>query len=228
MKNAIPILVIVTAGFAATVLAASTVCRSTVPADPPVAYYQFGDAPEFPTALDSSTNADDGVYEETSTLRVPKLNAPFTMGAWLQSIDDNDDLSGARDVLGEAAIDNYAPRTAQIGSRYQVETAFETGTLISLGLVLILFESIGRWGRSPLEFRGSDATLSRARIFQLGGANLRRRSEAELNSFSACYATARVQEEASLAGGGVSVAFRRPRTASAHGASRREQNARYV
>ncbi|MGA2772137.1 MAG: hypothetical protein ABSG26_15085 [Bryobacteraceae bacterium] len=206
MKNSIPVLFTVTAGFAVAELSAGTVYRSTVLADPPMAYYLLGEAPDSPMAIDSSTNARDPVYEEISTLRVPKLNAPFTIEAWLQLTDDYDDSSEARGVLGGGAIQNYWPRPAQIGSPYQVETRLETLTL--LGLALILFGLIPRGWRDSLKFRGGDAGLSHARIFQVGGVKLRRRSEAELNSFSACYATIAVQETPP-AGCGVRVAFRR-------------------
>lgn len=198
MKNAIPLLFAVTAGFATAELAASTLYQSTV------------------LAVDSPTNAHDEAYEGTSTLSVPELNTPFTIEAWLQPIDDYD-ASGARGVLGQAAIHDYALRPAQVASQHQADRASETNRFILLGLVLIMFGLLPREWRSPLKFRGGNAGLSRARIFQVGGVKLRRRSETELNSFSACYATTRVQAEAPLAGRGVTVAFQRSRTAAGAG-----------
>jgi hypothetical protein len=207
MRNAIRILFTATAGFAVTELAASTVYRSTALNDPPLAYYLLGEAPGSPLAIDSSASAPDEVDEETSTLGVAEWNAPFTIEAWVQPLDDYAGLSGARGVLGDAADYNSVLRPAQIGSRYQVEAPFETLTL--LGLALILFGSIPRRRRKLLKFRGSDAWLSRARIFRVGGVRLRRRSEPELNSFSACYATTSAPEQAPLAGRRFSAVFRR-------------------
>ncbi|MGA2721242.1 MAG: hypothetical protein ABSG79_02410 [Bryobacteraceae bacterium] len=207
MRNAIPILFTVTAGFAVTELAASTVYRSTALNDPPLAYYLLGEATGSPLAIDSSANAPDEVDEETSTLGVAEWNAPFTIEAWVQPLDDYAGLPMAPGVLGGVADYNSVLRPAQIGSPYQVEAPFETLTL--LGLALILFGLIPRQWRKPLKFRGSEAWLSRARIFRVGGVRLRRRSEPELNSFSACYATTSAQEPAPLAGRRFSAAFRR-------------------
>jgi hypothetical protein len=116
----------------------------------------------------------------------------------------NDGLSAARGVLGGATIYNYplTPRLAQ--SRHEVETVFRTSMLTTLlGLALILFGLVPAGFRRPLKFHGSDAALSRAGIFQVGVVNLRRRSESELNSFSARYATVEVRAGAPLAGCGV-------------------------
>lgn len=108
----------------------------------------------------------------------------------------NDDFSEARGALGEAIIPNYAVAPARVEGPYAVESVFETSALTSLlGLVLILF---GLGWRGPLKFRGSAAGLSHGRIFQGTGLKLRQRSESELNSFSARYATIEVQGVASL------------------------------
>jgi hypothetical protein len=132
----------------------------------------------------------------------------------------HDDFSEARDVLGKVAIPNYELAPARVETPYEVETMFETSALTSLlGLALIMFGMGRRGWRSPLKFRGSDAGLSRARIFQVGGVKLRKRSENELNSFSARYATVAVQAEGPLADCGVAVAFRRPRSASGSGSN---------
>ena len=111
----------------------------------------------------------------------------------------NEDSSEARGVLGEVVIPNYALAPARVEAPHAVETVFETSALTSLlGLALILFGLGPRGWRAPLKFRGSDAGLSRARIFRGAGRNLRKRSESELNSFSARYATIAVQAVASL------------------------------
>jgi len=203
MRNAIPILFTVAAGFAVAELAASTVYRSTPLNDPPMAYYLLGEAPWSPIAIPSAAN--------------PELNAPFMIEAWVQPIDDYNGSSAASGVLGRVAAYNYPLRSARVASPYRAETAFEAGTLTLLGLVLIIFGLIPPGWRPPLKFRGSDAGLSRARMFQVGGVSLRRRSEPELNSFSACYATTRANQEAALPGCRVPVAFRRPRTPSRAG-----------
>jgi len=242
MKNSIPMLFTVTAGFAVAELSASIVHQSPVLADPPVAYYRFGDAPGSTIAVDSSSNAHDGVYRGSSKWRVLKWNAPFTIEAWVQLIGDyqvdskifgkaetgtgngygldisrsearlsgsanfsaltplNEDLFEARGVLGEVAIHNFALAPAPGESWYQVETVVRTGVLTSLGLALILLGLVPRERRSRLKFRGRDAELSRGRILQVGIVKLRKRSEAELNSFSARYATIEVRAEAPLTG----------------------------
>jgi hypothetical protein len=234
------ILFTATAGFAVTVR------QSLVLADPPVAYYRLGEAPGSTSAVDSSANAHDGIYRGTSTWRVLKWNAPFTIEAWVQVIDDyqvnsrilgeaetgtgsgygldvslseaslsgstnasvltpsNDSLAEARGVLDEVATHNYAPTPARVEAQYEVETVFETSAATSLlGLTLILFGLGSRGWRRPLKFRGNRRGLSRARIFQAGAMQLRERSETELNSFSACYATIEVRAKAPLAGGGL-------------------------
>lgn len=111
----------------------------------------------------------------------------------------NEDSSEARSVLGEVVIPNYAPAPARVEAPYATEAVFETSAFTSLlGLALILFGLGPRGWRGPLKFRGSDAGLSHARIFQGAGLKLRRRSESELNSFSASYATIEVQGVGSL------------------------------
>jgi hypothetical protein len=109
----------------------------------------------------------------------------------------NEDSFEARGVLGEGVIPNYTLAPARVEAPYAIEAVFETSALTSLlGLVLILF---GLGWRGPLKFRGRDAVLSHARIFPGAGLKLRKRSESELNSFSARYATIEVQAVASLA-----------------------------
>jgi hypothetical protein len=116
----------------------------------------------------------------------------------------NDGLFVARGVLRGATIYNYPLTPRLVESRHQVETEFRTGMLTTLlGLALILFGLVPVVFRRALKFRGSDAGLSRAGIFQVGVVNLRRRSESELNSFSARYATVEVRAGAPLAGCGV-------------------------
>jgi hypothetical protein len=114
-------------------------------------------------------------------------------------------------VLREMAIHHYGRTPAHAESYYRVETPFEILTL--LGLALILFGLIPRGCRTRLNFCGVDAALSRAGIFRVGGVKLRKRSEAELNSFSACYATMAVHKKAPRAECAVPVAFRRPGSA---------------
>jgi hypothetical protein len=116
----------------------------------------------------------------------------------------NDGLSVARGVLGGATIYNYPLTPRLVQSRHEVETVFRTSMLTTLlGVALILFGLVPAGFRRPLKFHGSDAALSRAGIFQVGVVNLRRRSESELNSFSARYATVEVRAGAPLAGCGV-------------------------
>jgi len=237
MTNLILILFTVTESFAVTIR------QSPVLADPPVAYYRLGEAPESTIAVDSSANAHSGVYKGTSIWRVLKWNAPFTIEAWVQLIDDykidsrifgqaatvtgdsygldsslweasltsstdlfvltpfNDDLSEASGSLGKVIVQNYTLAPAPVESPYKVETVFGTSAVTSLlGLALVLFGLAPRGWRSPLKFRGTDRGLSRAGIFQVGVVKLRKRSEAELNSFSARYATIAVPAQAPLAG----------------------------
>jgi hypothetical protein len=162
-------------------------------------------------------------------------NAPFTIEAWVQLIDDyqinskilgeaktdtgagygldfalpeadptNDGSFVARVVLGGATIYNYPLTPRLVQSRHRVETAFGTSVLTTLlGLALVLFGLVPVGFRRPLKFRGSDAGLSHARIFQVGMVNLRKRSETELNSFSARYATIEMRAGAPAAGCGV-------------------------
>lgn len=131
----------------------------------------------------------------------------------------NDDLPEARGVLDEVAH-KYALAPAGVEAQREVETAFETCAATSLlGLILILFGLASGGWRGRLKFRGYGVGLSRARILQVGVMKLRQRSETELNSFSACYATIEVRPKAPLAGGGVPVAFRRPVPASGSGAN---------
>jgi hypothetical protein len=230
MARSIPILFIVTAGFAVTELSACRLRQSPVLADRPVAYYRLGEAPGYIIAVDSAANAPAGVPEGTSRLRVLTWDVPFTIEAWVQLINDyqveagtgsgdrldippwegwlsgstilavstplNEDFSEARGAPGEAIIPNYALAPAGVEGPYAVEAVVETSALTSLlGLVLILF---GLGWRGPLKFRGSNAGLSHARVFQGAGLKLRKRSESELNSFSARYATIEVQAVASL------------------------------
>ena len=229
MAHAVPILFTVTAGFAV------TVPQSPVLADAPVAYYRLGETPGSTIAVDSLEGAPNRAYKGTSVWRVMDWNAPFTIEAWVQLIDDyqinskilgeaksdtgagygldfalseadptNDGLFVARGVLRGATIYNYPLTPRLVESRHQVETAFRTGMLTTfLGLALILFGLVPVVFRRALKFRGSDAGLSRAGIFQVGVVNLRRRSESELNSFSARYATVEVRAGAPLAGCGV-------------------------
>ena len=127
----------------------------------------------------------------------------------------NDGLIEAPGVLGEVAIPDYSLAPAPVESPHPVGTLFETSALTSvLGLALILFGLVPEGWRTPLRFRGAAAGLSRASIFEVGAVSLRRRSESELNSFSARYATIEAQPEAPLAGCGVPVAFPRPPSAS--------------
>jgi hypothetical protein len=110
----------------------------------------------------------------------------------------------ARGMLGQVARYDYALAPAPVESRYQGEILFETSAFTSLlGLALIAFGLVPRERRGPLEFRGSDAGLSHAGIFPVGAGRLRRRSETELNSFSARYATVVVPVAAPLAGYGL-------------------------
>jgi hypothetical protein len=252
MAHSIPILFTVTAGFAVTGLSSSGVPQSPVLADPPVAYFRLGEEPGCIIAVDLSEIARDEVSERTSGWKVLKWDAPFSIEAWSQLIDDyhaskifdkvkpgtgsgyrvgsspptaglsdatgfavltpfRDYLSQARGVLGKVSIPNFAPGPAREKAGYSVATVYETGALTSLiGLVLILFGSISGGWRGPLNFRGSDAGLSRPGILQVGVVKLRKRSEPELNSFSARYATIEVRGEAPLAACGVPVVLLRP------------------
>ncbi len=101
-----------------------------------------------------------------------------------------------RGMLREMANHRYARMPVHAESHYGAETPFEILTLLGLGL--ILFGLIPRGCGTPLKFRGSDAGLSHARISRVGGVKLRKRSEPELNSFSACYATIAVQKKPPL------------------------------
>jgi hypothetical protein len=222
-----------TAGFAATVR------QSLVMAGPPVAYYQLGEAPGCTIAVDLSANAHDGVFKGTSTWRVLEWNAPFTIEAWVQVMDDyqvnskipggaetgagsayvldepsseaslsgsTNDLAEAWGVLDRVATHNHALTLtlAPVEAEYGVETVFETSAwTLLLGLTLILFGLRARGWRGPLKFRGCGSGLSRAGIFEVGAIKHRQRSETELNSFSACYATIQVRAKAPLAGGGL-------------------------
>jgi hypothetical protein len=221
-------------------------------ADPPVAYYRLGEASGYIIAVDLSAITCDEVSERTSGWKALKWDAPFTIEAWLQLIDDyhvgrifdkvepgagyayevgsslstarpsgstgfavltplSDDFSQARGVLGKVAVPNFAPRSPRKRARYRDGTVFETGALTSfIGLVLILFGGVSRGWRGPLSFRGSNAGLSRTSILQVGVVKLRKRSEAELNSFSARYATIEVRAEPAIAGYVVPVVFLRP------------------
>ena len=115
----------------------------------------------------------------------------------------------SRGMLREMAIHRYARMPAHAKSHYLAETPFEILTFLGLGLILCGF--IPRWfGKAP-KFCGFEAGLSRARIFRAGGVKLRKRSETELNSFSACYATIAVQKKPPLSQYAAPVAFRRPR-----------------
>ena len=105
-----------------------------------------------------------------------------------------DNLSEARGVLGYAVIPYFAPRSARKKSKYRDPTVFETSAMTScIGLVLILFAIVSRRWRGPLNFRGGGAGLSRPSVLKVGVLNFRKRSEPELNSFSACYATIEVR-----------------------------------
>ena len=271
MNYSIPIVFTVTAGFAVAELSAGIVHQLPVLADPPVAYYRLGEAPECAIAVDSSINAYDGVYRGTSKWTVKKLNIPLTIEAWIQLIDDfqvnvkildkvepgaagsyglgilvsqaklsdsnyfvgtsdglgdgfphidevletsgayassssyvraahtgaaNKDPFETRGMLRDMALHHYARMPAHAESHDGAETPFVMLTLLGLGL--ILFGLIPRGCRTPLKFHGGDAGLSRARIFRVAGVKLRKRSEAELNSFSACYATIAAHKEAPL------------------------------
>ena len=220
MASSIPLLFTVTAGFAVTELSASGVRQWPVLANRPVAYFRLGEGPGYIVAVDLSANAHDGVPEGTSRLKVLEWEVPFTIEAWVQLIDDyhvetgadnsdglgiltlwNDDLSEARDVPGDAAIPTHELSPARAEASDEVEKVFETSALTSaLGLALIVIGLGPRAWRGPLEFRGGDAGLSRGTIFQVGRGKLRKRSEAELNSFSARYATIAVPVVASLSG----------------------------
>ena len=215
MKNSIPILFTVTAGFAVTELSASIVHQSPVLADPPVAYYRLGEAPGSTSAVDSSANIDDYQVDsrifgkaETGTGNGYGLDITLSEARLSGSTDFsaltplNDDLFEARGVLGEVAIHNFALAPVPVESRYQVETVFKTSVLTSLGLVLILFGLVPRGGPRHLESRVRDAELSHGRILQVGMVKLRRRSETELNSFSARYATIEVRAAAPFTGCG--------------------------
>jgi len=93
-------------------------------------------------------------------------------------------LFEARGGLGEVDIHNYRLAPGPIESLDQVNTVFERSALtVLLGLALILAGLVPREWRSPLEFRGGDAVLSRARTVQVGEVKLRKRSEGEANSF---------------------------------------------
>jgi hypothetical protein len=114
----------------------------------------------------------------------------------------NYDLPEARGVLDEVAH-KYALAPAGVEAQCEVETAFETSVATSLlGLTLIMLGLTSRGWRGRLKFRGYGVGLSRARILQVGVMKLRQRSETELNSFSACYATIEVRAEAPLTGCG--------------------------
>jgi hypothetical protein len=101
-----------------------------------------------------------------------------------------------RGVLRDMAIHHYARMPAHAESHYGAEAPFVVLTLLGLGLILCGL--IPRRCGSSVKFCGIDAVLSRARIFRAVGVKLRKRSEAELNSFSACYATIAVQEKPPL------------------------------
>ena len=190
-------------------------------------------------AVDSPTKPHDRVLEGTSALRSPETNALFTFKAWVVLLDDfqadpcnacyipgmsgevpeapglydsslSGDFSEARRVLGKVAIYRYAGTPAQVAGRPQAGTGFETSTLTLLGLVLMVVGLLPRSWHVPPKFRACDAVLSRARIFRLAAVKLRKRSEAELNSFSARYATIEVQEEDPLAGRQAPAAFPHP------------------
>jgi len=103
----------------------------------------------------------------------------------------------SRGMLREMAIHRYARMPAHAKSHYLAETPFEILTFLGLGLILCGF--IPRWFGNAPKFCGFDAGLSHARIFRAGGVKLRKRSETELNSFSACYATIAVQKKPPLA-----------------------------
>jgi hypothetical protein len=119
----------------------------------------------------------------------------------------NDDLFPTQGRVAVVVMRDYAP--APVESRYRVEAVFETSALTSLvGLALILFGLVPRAWRSPVKFRGGNAGLSRASTFPAGAMTLRRRSERELNSFSARYATIEVRAVVPLPRSGVPVAFR--------------------
>jgi hypothetical protein len=99
-------------------------------------------------------------------------------------------------MLRDMALHHYARMPAHAESHYGAKTPFVMLTLLGLGL--ILFGLIPRGCGNVLKFCGVDAGLSRARISRAGGVSLRKRSEAELNSFSACYATIAVQKKPPL------------------------------
>jgi hypothetical protein len=101
-----------------------------------------------------------------------------------------------RGMLREMANHRYAGMPADAKPHYPAGTPFEILTLLGLGLILLGL--IPRRFCTPLKFCGVDAGLSRARISRAGGVKLRKRSEAELNSFSACYATIAVQKKPPL------------------------------
>ena len=208
-----------------TELSASMVRQSLVLADPPVAYYRVGEAPGSTIAVDSLQSAHSRAYKGASVWRVMRWNAPFTIEAWIQLIDDyqvdsripddaepgggdgygldislsqmntpfNNDLLDTWGVPGVAVIHNDVLGLEPEKSRYQVEAVLETSALTSLvGLALILFGLAPRGWRGPLRYRGGDSGLSHASILSFAEGKFRRRSEPELNSFSARYATLEV------------------------------------
>jgi hypothetical protein len=121
----------------------------------------------------------------------------------------NDDLFVTQDRLAVVVMHDAALAPAPVESRDEMEAVFETSALTSLvGLALILLGLVSRGWRSPLKYRGGNAGLSSACIFPAGAMKLQRRSERELNSFSARYATIEVRAAAPQSGGGLPVAFR--------------------
>jgi hypothetical protein len=119
----------------------------------------------------------------------------------------NDDLFVTQDRLAAVVMHDAAPAPAKF--RYEAEAVFETSACTSLvGLALILFGLVSRGWRRPLKYGGGNAGLSSACIFPAGAMKLQRRSERELNSFSARYATIEVRAVAPLSGSGLPVASR--------------------
>jgi hypothetical protein len=102
----------------------------------------------------------------------------------------------SRGMLREMAIRQYVRMPAHAKSHNRADTPFVI--LTSLGLGLILCGSISQWCGNAPNFCGADAGLSRASIWRAGGVEVRKRSEAELNSFSACCATIAVQKKPPL------------------------------
>lgn len=116
----------------------------------------------------------------------------------------HDDIFVAPGVLDQATIHNYGlPPIRVKAHQYEIRSGLETSVLeLFIGLVLILFGLVFRERPCHLESRARDGELSRGRTLQVGMVKLRKRSESELNSLSACYANIEVRAEAPLTGCG--------------------------